>query len=106
MTRRGSHRFQRGEYVFDDVVGMFETDGNTHEPVADPELGPLRRGQTLVGCCRRMGNEALGVAEIVADANELKCVLKAERRLLAARDLESDERRAAAHLLLRDLGLR
>ena len=31
----GSHRFQRGEHVLNDVVGMFEADGNPHKAVAD-----------------------------------------------------------------------
>ncbi len=66
------HRLQRGEHVLNDVVGMFEADRNAHQPVADAELGALRRGEPLVGRRRRMGDEALGVAEIIADADELE----------------------------------
>ena len=55
---------------------MFEADGNAHQAVADAELGALRRREPLVRGRRRMGDEALGVAEIVADADELERVLK------------------------------
>ena len=60
----------------------------------------------LVRGGRRMGDQALGVAEIVGDAHQLERVLERERALLAARHLERDQRRAAAHLLLHDRGLR
>ena len=53
-----------------------------------------------------MRDQALGVAEIIADADEPERVLETERRLLAALDLEGDQRRAAAHLLLHDRRLR
>jgi hypothetical protein len=39
-----------------------------------------------------MGDQALGVAKIVADAHELERVLEAERGGLAALDLERDQR--------------
>src|SRR5262249_37112675 len=56
------------------------------------------------GC--RMGDQALGVAEIVADANELERVLEAEGCGLAPLDLERDQRRAPMHLPAHNLGLR
>src|ERR1700730_18598114 len=85
---------------------MFKADRQAQQAFADAELAALRRRQPLMRGRRRMGNEALGVAEIVADAHELERVLKTERALLAALDLEPDHRRAAAHLLLRHFGLR
>jgi hypothetical protein len=63
---------------------MFEPDRHPHEAVADAEFGALRRRQPLVRCRRRVRDQALGVAEIVADADQLERVLKAERGLLAA----------------------
>ena len=84
---------------------MFETDGDAHQPVSDAKFGALRRGKPLVRGRRRMGDEALGVAEIVADADELERVLEAKRRLFSPLDVECDQRRAATHLLLRDLRL-
>ena len=51
---------------------MFETDGQSHEAVGDPEFRASLRRQALVGGGRRMGDEALGIAEIVGDAQELE----------------------------------
>src|SRR5512134_624212 len=59
----------------------------------------MRRG-------RRMGDEALCVAEIVADLEDLKRIHKAERVFLAALDLEGDHRPASRHLTLGERGLR
>src|ERR1700675_756362 len=78
---------------------MFEADRQPHQSVGDADLGAMRRR-------RRVRDQALGVAEIVADADELERVLKTECRLLAALDLEGDQGRAAAHLLLHYRGLR
>ncbi len=89
-----SHRIERAEHVFHDIVGMFEPDRYAHQPVADAEFGALRRGQPLVRGRRRMGDEALGVAEIVADANEIERVLKAECAALAAFDIEGGKKAA------------
>src|ERR1700722_569508 len=101
-----SHRLKRREHVLDDTVGMFETDREPHQSVGDADLGTLRRREPLVRRRRRVRDQALGVAEIVADADELERVLETERSLLAALDLESDQGRAATHLLLHHRGLR
>src|SRR5215472_11339546 len=85
---------------------MFKPNRKAHQSVADAEFGALRRREPLVGRGRRMRDQALGVAEIVADADELERVLKPERGALAAFDLKSKQRRAAAHLLLHDRRLR
>src|ERR1051326_2566139 len=99
------HRLKRREHILDDIVRMFEAGRDAHQSVADAELGTLRRRQPLVRRRRRMGDEAFGAAEIVADANELERILKPERRFLAAFVLERPQRRAAAHLLLNHGGL-
>ena len=90
-----SDRRQRSKHILDDIVGVLEAAGEPHHAIADAELGARRRREPLVRRRRRMGDEALGVAEIVADANELERVLKAERGLLAALDLERNQGRAA-----------
>ena len=59
--------------------GCFEPDRQAHQPVADAELGALLGLEPLVRRRRRMGDQALGVAEIVGDAHELERILKAER---------------------------
>src|SRR5271167_2806135 len=101
-----SNHFQRRQHVLDDVVGMLEPYRKAYQAVADTEFGALRRSQPLMRRRRRMRDEALGVAEIIADANELERILEAERGVLAALDVEGDEGGAAAHLFLRDFGLR
>src|SRR6202044_41484 len=84
---------------------MFEPAGDAHQAVADAEFGALRWRQPLMRGRRRMRDQAFGIAEIISDADELQRVLKTERRRLAAVDFESDQRRTAAHLLLRRRGL-
>src|SRR5271165_486804 len=86
-----SNHFQRRQHVLDDVVGMLEPDREAYQAVADTEFGALRRSKPLMRRRRRMRDEALGVAEIVADANELERILETERGVLAAFDVERDE---------------
>src|SRR5262249_53787112 len=90
---RCSHRLQGPKHVLADVVGVFKPNRDPHQAVADAELGTLRRRKPLMRCCCRMRDQALGVAEIVADANELERVLKAKRAAFAALDLKGYERR-------------
>ncbi len=53
-----------------------------------------------------MRDQALGVAEIVGNRDDLERILQRKRRVLAALQLEADQRRAAGHLLGDDVGLR
>src|SRR3546814_5623627 len=53
-----------------------------------------------------MGDEALGVAEIVGDVDKAKRVHHAKRARLSAGDLEGHQRAAALHLALRQRRLR
>src|SRR3954467_4097091 len=76
------------------------------EALADAERSAVLRLEALMRRGGRMRDEALGVAEIVRDLGKLELVEHAERRLLAALDLEADQRRAAAHLLLHEGCLR
>src|ERR1700722_8187146 len=85
---------------------MFEAGGEGDEAVADPEFGARLRRKPLMRGGRRMRDEALGVAEIVGDARELQSVECAECACLAALDLEADQRRSGAHLLLYERSLR
>src|SRR5215471_21350504 len=101
-----SHRREACHEVLDDVVGMLEAGREAQESVADAELGARLRGQALMRGGGGMRDQALGVAQIVADAHELERVLEAERRRFAALDLEGDQRRARTHLAQRDRGLR
>ena len=58
----------------------------------------MRRG-------RRMGDEALRIAQIICNGDEGKPVAESKRRLFAAANLKRDEGAAAGHLPLDELGL-
>ena len=53
-----------------------------------------------------VGDETLRVAEVVADLDDLERIHAAEGRILAALDLEGDQRAARRHLPLGERGLR
>src|SRR6185312_2505739 len=101
-----SRLLQRRRKILDQIIGMLEPGGEADKAFADAELGARLRRQPLMRRGRGMGDEALGVAEIVGDARDPQRVEAAERGLLAALDLEADQRRAGAHLLLHQLSLR
>ncbi len=54
-------------------------------------MGPFVLAEALMGGGRRMGDQALGVAEVVRHVDQLKRVEEVEGRLLAALDLEGDD---------------
>src|SRR2546430_3035007 len=95
-----SRLLQRRRKILDQIVGMLEPARKANEAFADAELSARLRCQPLMRRRRGMGDEALGVAEIVRDARDPQRVEAAERGLLAALDLEADQRRTGAHLLL------
>src|SRR3954452_25470767 len=96
---------RRGQ-ILDQIVRVLEPRREADEALADAQSGAVLRLQTLMRRRGRMRDDALGVAEIVRDLGKLELVERAERRLLAVRDLEADQRRAAAHLLLSQCCLR
>src|SRR6266699_3760258 len=66
-------------------IGLgFEPGGETHERVADPELGPCLRLEPRMGRGRRVSDETLRVAEIVRYIDEPQRVEKAEASRLIA----------------------
>jgi hypothetical protein len=70
---------------------MLEPGREANKALADAEFGARLRRQPLMRRGRRMGDEALGVAEIVGDPRDLQRVEAAERAGLAALDLEADQ---------------
>ena len=95
MTRPRGGSIERLREILDQVVDVFEADRKPHHPLADAKMGALLRLQALVGRRRGMGQQALGVAEIVGNADDRERVGHCERAGLAALDLEGDERAAA-----------
>src|SRR6185369_3792499 len=89
---KSSNRLQRRHHVVDQIVGMLEPARQANHAVTDAEVGALLRLEPLVRRRRRMGDQALGIAEVVGDTHELERILKRERALLAIGDLERYER--------------
>src|SRR5262245_42547447 len=85
---------------------MLQSGREAHEALADAELGAGFRLEALMRGGGGMGDEALGVAEIVGYPRQLQRIEEAERGRLAALDLEANQGRAGAHLLLDQRRLR
>src|SRR6478609_11788410 len=100
-----SRLLQRRGQILDQIVRVLQPRREADEALADAERGAVLRLEALMRRGGRMRDEALGVAEIVRDLRQLEFVEHAERRLLAALDLEADQRRAATHLLLHQCSL-
>src|ERR1700744_6146700 len=106
VTTGTSRLLQRRLQILDQVVSVLQAGRESDKAFADPEFGARLRRQPLMRGGGGMGDEALGVAEIVRNPRQLQRVERAERRRLAALDLEADQRRAGAHLLLHQGRLR
>src|SRR6478735_11568611 len=94
--RRKSRLLQRLLQVLDQIVAVLEARRESDKAFADAEFGPGLRCKALMRGGGRMGDQALGVAEIVRDTRDLHRVETTERRRLAALDLEADQRRSGA----------
>src|SRR4051794_29750580 len=81
---RLSHLRQRVLKILDQIVDMFEAGGIADEAFADAEFGARIRRQALMRRGRGMGDEALGVAEIVRYPRQFQRVEATERSRLAA----------------------
>src|SRR3569832_2796263 len=97
---------QRRRQILDQIIRMLEPGREANESFAEPERGAHLRLQALMRRGGRMRHETLGIAEIVRDFCELQLVEHAECCGLPAFHLETDQRRATAHLLLHQSRLR
>ena len=69
--RRGADSLvERLSQILDQIVDVLEADRQSEQARRDAERRPLLRLEPLVGRRLRMGDEALGVAEIVGDADD------------------------------------
>ena len=105
-SRRRLSGVQRRQQILDQSSGCSSPAENRTSPSPMPSCGALRGRQPLVRRRRRMRDQALGVAEIVGDADELERVEEAEGAVFAALHLERAQRRARLHLLGDHGGLR
>ena len=83
-----------------EVAHILKSDREPHAVVRNAKLRAGVRREPLMGGGGGMGGEAFGVAEIVADLEDLQRVQDAKGRRLVALDLERDHRAAARHLAL------
>src|SRR5262249_19407211 len=89
-----------------EILDILKPDGEAHAPVEYAKLCALRSVEPLMGSGGGMRDEALGIAEIVADLDDLKRVHEAEGLTLPAFDLEGDHGTTASHLPLGERCLR
>ena len=75
-----SRLLQRRLQILDQIVAVFEPDREPDKALADAEFGARFGRQPLMRGGGGMGDEALGVAEIVGDPRDLQRVERAERR--------------------------
>ena len=68
--------------ILDQIVAVLEAGREPDKALADAEFGARLRRQPLMRRGRRMGDEALGVAEIVRDPRQLQRVETTERAAL------------------------
>src|SRR6185436_12461723 len=88
------------------ILDILKPDGEADAAIDNADLGALLRRQPLMRGGRRVRDEALGVAEIVGDLEDLERVHETEGVTLPTLHLESDHGTAASHLPLGELSLR
>src|SRR6185369_1981494 len=89
-TRR-LHVRECGNEVFDDIINVFQSAREPDHSIADTKLPTCSRSEPLMRGCCRVGDQALGVAEIVADLDELERIMEPEGAGLLTFDLECDQ---------------
>ena len=92
--------------IFQQIVRILDAAGKAQSAAGDTEFRPCLVCEVLVRRGAGMGDEALGVAQIVGNLHDLKRVLQLEGRFLAALQFESHQRRTTGHLPCNDVGLR
>src|SRR5580704_16789058 len=98
------HRERRVQ-IRDEIAGVLEPRREAQKPIRNPQRGPRLGRQPLMRRCRRMGDEAFRIPQIVCNDNQGKPICESKGRRLAASDLEGYERAAAGHLPPDDFGL-
>ena len=83
-------------YVGDDVLDVFEPDGETHEVVGDAALALLVGGELLMGGAGGVDHERLGVADVGEVGEELDGVDEPAAGVEVALDAEPDDGAEAA----------
>src|SRR5690606_20571866 len=112
LTRRARRReassdeAQRLVHILDQILRVLDADGKPQQAVAYAEPRAHLRRQPLMRRRCRMRDEALGIAQVVGNLDDLKSVGETERAFLAALDLDADHAAAQFHLAHGKLMLR
>ena len=81
--------------IGDDVVDVLGADGQADCVVADAYIGKLRIGELAVGRGGRVDYKALDIGDIGQQREDLQMIDELEGLLLAALDVEGEDRCAA-----------
>ena len=102
---RGKHAgrlAQRTVQIGDDVLDTLQAYRDPHHAVAQTDGGPALRTHRAVGGGGRVGDQRLGIAEVVGDVDQGQLVENLEGPLFAAAlrclKLEGDDGATAGHL--------
>src|SRR5690606_38165971 len=90
----------------DQVVRVFDSCRKPQCTAENSGGGTTFITQVLVRCRGRMGDQALGIAQIVGNLDDFQSVAEIECRLLVAFDVKTDQRGTAGHLPCNDICLR
>src|SRR5450759_325604 len=90
---------QRAVEVVDEVLGVLNTGGQTHEVGGHLQLGPADRGVRHTG---RVLDQRLDATEALTKGPDLGGATDVDRLLLAASDLDGDHDADTIHMLGRD----
>src|SRR5438128_295497 len=107
-ARQARSRLEGGKtalQVLDQVLDVFNPDRQSQHAVAYADRGALLGGEPLMCRRRRVGDQALRVAEIVGNVDDFQRIGEGEGRRLTADDIECDQCSAAGHLPARQLDL-
>ena len=92
------------------IDGVFKTDGQTHHAICKTHCRKTFRPNSPVRRGRGMGDQRLGITQIIGDVDNPETVQNLERPLLTLTvrriELERDNCSAATHLSLRKFMLR
>ena len=99
LRKSGGSALRRGQgpvQVFLYVFGVLQSHRQAHLAVGDAHAGAFFRLQALVRRGGGMGDQALGVAQVVGNVDQLQGVEEAEGALAPAFDVEGDQGAAVA----------
>jgi len=81
-----------------EIVDIFQPHRQSDQSVADAELRPFLDAEPLVGRCRRMGRQALGIPQVVGDVDETEGIEKTKGAIFPVGEFHRHDAAAGRHL--------